>query len=77
MLTAEMYARVRALMCSDFRNCETCGIWQAARDALREEDLIVTPDPCNAFAAKYPAEAVKITHLWWEKNKERYGQFQL
>lgn len=77
MLTAEMYARVRALMCDCGENCENCEILERARAETDPRDEPVLAPLCTAFVIKYPAEAVKITHLWWEKNKERYGKFQL
>lgn len=63
MLSAELYARARAVMCRVMPICEGCPLHRVEGGRLI---------PCAEFEILHPAEAVKIVELWYEKNKERY-----
>lgn len=66
MLTAEQYARVFMLFCQD-HSCGGC--------PLNVRTEISDCAGCSDFSVRYPAEAVKIVHLWWEENRKRYPEY--
>ncbi len=76
MLTAEMYARVKALMCSGYRNCADCALRRAGREIATESDEPKTATWCEIFAIRYPAEAVKLVGLWWREHRKEYGDME-
>lgn len=65
MLTAEQYARIEKLMCNDRHLCLGC--------PLRYERIGCG---CEQFTVAYPAEAVKLVHLWWNENRHRFPEFE-
>lgn len=66
MLSAELYARTRAVMCRVMPICEGCPLHR-----LDEGGRLI---PCAEFEIRNPAEAVKLVEVWREENKERYRE---
>ena len=60
MLTVEMYARIKALMCAGHRNCDRCELRRRGRETMTVSDEPKMAKWCEIFAIRYPAEAVKL-----------------
>lgn len=71
MLTAELYARAKELMCACAESCAKCPIMEASSKTITLSDEPRDVLACEVFVIKYPAEAVKLVELWWEENKHR------
>ena len=69
MLTAETYARAKGLMCESCRCCEECPLYGHQDE---RGNLLC----CHKFCVAYPAEAVKIVHIWWDENKHKFPQYE-
>ncbi len=70
MLTAEQYARAKELMCKNYPVCTKCPLYGHNDDEFFGERI-----SCQKFVVKYPAEAVKLVHLWWLENKHRFPEY--
>lgn len=70
MLTAEQCVRAHGLMCREYEFCDGCPL----RTAAKESGKVF--DDCVDFQVRYPAEAVKLVHLWWNENRHRYPQYE-
>lgn len=70
MLTAEQYVRAHGLMCREYEFCDGCPF-----NTVVEESGEVF-DNCCDFKFRYPAEAVKLVHLWWNENRHRFPEFE-
>ena len=72
MLTAEMYARIKAMMCAGYRNCDRCELRRRGREIMTVSDEPKMAKWCEIFVIRYPAEAVKLVHLWWLEHRSEY-----
>lgn len=70
MLAAEQYVRVHGLMCREYEFCDGCPLRTAAEESGEVFEC------CIDFKVRYPAEAVKLVHLWWNENRHRYPQYE-
>lgn len=70
MLTAEQYVRANGLMCREYEFCDECPF----KTVVEESGEVF--DSCCDFKLRYPAEAVKLVHLWWSKNRHRFPEFE-
>lgn len=69
MLTAEQYARIQPLMCmKNIGACSQCPFYNHTDENGENID-------CIDFTLQYPVEAVKIVHIWWEENRNRYPEY--
>lgn len=75
MLSAELYARAKELICASAESCAKCPIMDVACKKITPSDEPRDVLACALFVIKYPAEAVKLVELWWEENRHRYPQY--